>query len=312
MRIFVIAEHNNQNVHAVTRHTLTAARAWSSEIIVLVLGHDCIRVAEEIATYQGVSKVLLADYPCYANRLAENSSIFIKKVAASADAIFAPATTFGKNLLPRVAALLGVTQVSDVIALITKDTVDHLIYAGNAVERVRILDEKKVLTIRSTAFLALTETQPSCPIETLENIVLEENTRFIKYESHSSARPPLATAKRVVSGGRGLQSKEQFALVEELADILGAAVGATRAAVDAGFVTNDCQVGQTGKVVAPDLYIALGISGAIQHIAGIKDAKVIVAINKDEDAPIFQIATYGLVGDVFVIVPKLIQLLKEK
>ncbi len=310
MSTLVIVEHDNKVMQPATRNMVTAALQLGKNIDLLVIGHKCQTVAEQAATISGVQTVWLADNACYAHQLAENSSELVLKLAASFSAILAPATTFGKNLLPRIAAKLNVSQVSDVSLIIDKNTFEHPIYAGNAIETVRLLDTIKVLTIRTTAFDSIEEIQLSCPVKRVDDIIAETNTQFIKHELSQSTRPELGNAKIVVSGGRGLQSAEKFKLVEELADVLGAAVGASRAAVDAGFVPNDYQVGQTGKVVAPLLYFAIGISGAVQHLAGMKDAKIIIAINKDEDAPIFQVANYGLVGDLFVLVPQLIEQIK--
>lgn len=312
MSILVIAEHDNKKLHSVTLNTLTAALQLGSEVSICVVGHQCAGVAEQAAGLAGVKAVVLADHEVYQHQLAENVSGLIVSLSADYTAILAPATTFGKNILPRVAALLDTTQISDVTQIVSPDVFVHPIYAGNALETVRVLDDKKILTIRTTAFNALSQSQSPCAVIAVNTIIQTDKTQFLKHELTQSERPDLSSAKIVVSGGRGLQSAEKFKLVEELADVLGAAVGASRAAVDAGFVPNDYQVGQTGKVVAPDLYIAVGISGAVQHLAGMKDAKVIVAINKDEDAPIFQVATYGLVGDLFTVVPEFIDLLKKK
>ncbi|MDI9817704.1 MULTISPECIES: electron transfer flavoprotein subunit alpha/FixB family protein [unclassified Legionella] len=310
MSTLVIVEHNNKQMHPATRSTFTAAMQLEKNPVLLVVGYQCQAVAEEAAAMAGAQAVWLVDHPCYEHQFAENIGELVVSIANPFSAILAPASTFGKNLLPRIAAKLDVAQISDVSRIIDKDTFEHPIYAGNAIETVKALDSIKVLTIRSTAFDGTYETQNPCCIERIEKEIEEKNTQFIKHELSHSTRPDLGSASIVVSGGRGLQSAEKFKLVEELADVLGAAVGASRAAVDAGFVPNDYQVGQTGKVVAPALYIALGISGAVQHLAGMKDSKVIVAINKDEDAPIFQIATYGLVGDLFELIPQLIKELK--
>jgi electron transfer flavoprotein alpha subunit len=268
-------------------------------------------VATEAATLEGVKAVWLVDNACYEHPFAENISQLIAEIASSFNFLIAPATTFGKNILPRVAAMMDVTQVSDVIRIIDNTTFERPIYAGNAIETIKVLDEHILLSIRTTAFDAVTNTQTACEIKPLDNVFVSVNTQFVSHQLSQSERPSLSNAKIIVSGGRALQSAEKFKLIEALADVLGAAVGASRAAVDAGFVPNDYQVGQTGKVVAPTLYIAIGISGAIQHLAGMKDSKVIVAINKDEDAPIFQIANYGLVGDLFELVPQLIEQLKN-
>lgn len=312
MSTLVIVEHNNKVMHPATRNSFAAALQLDKNPVLVVIGHQCQSVAEEAAAMAGAHSVWLADNACYAHHLAENLSELIISLASSFTAILAPASTFGKNLLPRIAAKLDVTQVSDVTRVVDQNTFEHPIYAGNAIETVRVLDKIKVLTIRTTAFESITAEQTPCSIDQIDKVIEEKNTRFIKQELSRSERPELGSAKIVVSGGRGLQSAEKFKLIEELADTLNAAVGASRAAVDAGFVPNDYQVGQTGKIVAPALYIAVGISGAVQHLAGMKDSKVIVAINKDEDAPIFQIATYGLVGDLFELVPQLIERLKNR
>lgn len=311
MSALVIVEHTNQHMQVNTANSIAAALQISPEPVFLVVGYECQAVAEQVAALKGVSRVLVADAPCYQYQLAENMSELIVSLADSYRYIIAPASTFGKNLLPRVAASLDVGQISDVSRIIDSQTFEHPIYAGNAIETVKMNDDKKLLTIRSTAFPAMQEKQACCPIEKLDVVFNNPYTLFVKQELSQSARPELANAKIVVSGGRGLQSAEKFQLIEQLADALGAAVGASRAAVDAGFAPNDYQVGQTGKVVAPHLYIAVGISGAVQHIAGIKDAKVIVAINKDKEAPIFQVADYGLVGDLFELVPQIIEQLKK-
>lgn len=312
MSALIIVEHNNQSVHPATYHTVTAALALTKKPVALVIGHQCQAVANKMATIAGIATVIVVDEPCYAHSIAENMSELICSLASTYETILAPSTTFGKDLMPRVAALLDVAQVSDVSRIVTQDTFEHPIYAGNAIETVHVLTTPKVLTIRSTAFLAHQAEQTPCCIEHIEKVIESLHTVFVKHVLTQSKRPELSNAKRVVSGGRGLQNAEKFKLIEELADALGAAVGASRAAVDAGFVSNDYQVGQTGKVVAPMLYIAIGISGAVQHLAGMKDSKVIVAINKDADAPIFQVADYGVVGDLFELVPQFIDLLKRR
>ena len=311
MRALILVEHNNHIMHPATRHVLTAARLMDAAPVLLVVGHHCQAVADEAAKLAHVETVLLADNPCYEHHLPENTSQLVVSLASSFDAILAAATTHGKNLLPRIAALLDTAQISDVTAIIDQDTVEHPIYAGNAIETVKLLDDKKIMTIRTTAFDPIIEAQPACSIERIDDAHIWTRTRFINHQFSTSTRPDLSNAKIVVSGGRGLQSAEKFKLIESLADALGAAVGASRAAVDAGFVSNDYQVGQTGKIVAPQLYIAIGISGAIQHLAGMNASSVIVAINKDPDAPIFQIATYGLVGDLFELVPQWIELISQ-
>ncbi|MCX7117395.1 MAG: FAD-binding protein [Legionellales bacterium] len=311
MSTFILVEHNQQEMHPGTRHVVSAAKHFDENLVLLVVGYQCESVAIEVATIEGVAAVWLVDDLCYAHPLAENISQLVVSFAPSFSTILAASSTFGKDVLPRVAALLNVTQVSDVVEVIDQKTFVHPIYAGNALETVRILDDQNILSIRTTAFDAVLGSQPACGIERLNAVFKSKGTEFISHELSGSLRPSLSDARVVVSGGRGMQSAEQFKLVLDLADVLGAGVGASRAAVDAGFVSNDHQVGQTGQVVAPDLYIALGISGAVQHMAGMKDSKVIVAINKDEDAPIFQIADYGLVGDVFELVPQWIQLMKQ-
>jgi electron transfer flavoprotein alpha subunit len=312
MSTLVIAEHNNNLMHPATRNTFAAALQLGKNPVLLVVGHKCQKVAEEAATMAGVHAVWLADNACYEHQLAENVSDLVTSICSPFSAILAPASTFGKNLLPRIAAKLDVAQISEVSRIIDQNTFEHPIYAGNAIETLRSLDKIKILTIRATAFDSINKQQSPCPIERIDKIVVESNPKFCQQILSESKRPDLGSAKIVVSGGRGLQSAEKFKLIEDLADTLGAAVGASRAAVDAGFVSNDFQVGQTGKVVAPNLYFAIGISGAVQHLAGMKDAKVIVAINKDKDAPIFQIANYGMVGDLFELVPQLIDQLKKQ
>jgi electron transfer flavoprotein alpha subunit len=309
MRVLIIVEHNGQRMHAGTRQVMSAALQCAQDIELLVIGHDCRTVAEEVACLKGASRVLLADAPCYTHALAEPLSELVLSMAAAYSHIMMSSTSYGKNLLPRIAAGLDVGQVSDVTRIIDANTFEHPIYAGNALEKVRVLDDKKVLSLRATAFDALLGQQEACVIDIIDARFSSSSSRFVEHQLSESSRPDLSTAKRVVSGGRGLQSMEKFKLIEQLADALGAAVGASRAAVDAGFVPNEYQVGQTGKVVAPELYIAVGISGAVQHLAGMKDSKVIVAINKDPDAPIFQIANYALLGDLFVLVPELIEAL---
>jgi electron transfer flavoprotein alpha subunit len=305
MRILVIAEHDNAGLKAATLNAVTAATKIGGEIDVLVAGANCAAVAAAAAKVAGVDKVLVADAPHYAEHTAENQAALILTLAPGYTHILAPATSNGKNTLPRVAALLDVAQVSDIIAVIDADTFVHPIYAGNALETVKSADPVKVITVRTTGFDAAGEGGSA----SVESVVAGPDlglSTFISRELTKSERPELAAAKVIVTGGRGLGSSENYhALLEPLADKLNAALGASRAAVDAGFVPNDYQVGQTGKIVAPQLYLAIGISGAIQHLAGMKDSKIIVAINKDPDAPIFQVADYGLVGDLFELVPEL-------
>jgi electron transfer flavoprotein alpha subunit len=311
MSTLVLVEHNNQTMHPSTRNMLAAALDLDDKPTLLVVGHQCRAVAEQVAALEGAHAVWHVEHPCYEHQLAEQISELIVSFASSFNAILAPASTYGKNISPRIAALLDVAQISDVTKIVGTDTFEHPVYAGNAIETVKLLDPIKVLTVRTTAFNPVTGSQSACCIESMPKEFTAKNSQFVRHELSKSERPDLGSAKIVVSGGRGLQSAEKFKLIEELADALGAAVGASRAAVDAGFVPNDYQVGQTGKVAAPTLYIAVGISGAVQHLAGMKDSKVIVAINKDEDAPIFQIANYGLVGDLFELVPQLIEQLKS-
>lgn len=305
-KALLIAEHDNQVLLAATLNTVTAAQQLADEVSVLVAGKDCQAVAVQAAEIAAIECVLVADHDAYEHHLAENLADLIAEAGQGYDYLLAPATTFGKNVMPRAAALLEVAQISDIVAVIAADTFVRPIYAGNALATVQSLDPIKVITVRSTAFTAAAVGEQRAPVESLNYGRDLKLSTFIELQATASARPELTQAKIIVSGGRGLGSAEKFSLLEQLADRLHAAVGATRAAVDAGFVPNDYQVGQTGKVVAPELYIAVGISGAIQHLAGMKDSKVIVAINKDADAPIFQIANYGLVGDLFTIVPAFI------
>ncbi|MCW5625454.1 MAG: FAD-binding protein [Burkholderiales bacterium] len=305
MGILVIAEHDNARLKAATLNTIAAATKIGGDITVLVAGQGAADVAKAAAAVAGVAKVLVADDAAYRDQLAENLSALIVKLAAGYTHVMAPATAFGKNLLPRVAALLDVAQISEIVAVQSADTFVRPIYAGNALATVQSADPIKVITVRSTGFDAAASTGGSAAVE---NVAAEADSglsRLVGQELTKSARPELTAARIIVSGGRGMGSGENFALLEALADKLGAAVGASRAAVDAGFVPNDYQVGQTGKIVAPELYIAVGISGAIQHLAGMKDSKVIVAINKDAEAPITQVADYWLVADLFQAVPEL-------
>lgn len=304
MTSLVIAEHDNAALKDATHKTVTAAAAISAPVHVLVAGENCEALAQAAARIAGVEKVLLADAAPYARQLAEPMEALILSVADGYDAILAPATTTGKNILPRVSAKLDTPQVSDVIAVVAPDTFAHPIYAGNAIETVQVPAGKKLVTIRTTAFKAAAE-GGNAAIEKLAAAADPGTSSFAGEELSQSARPELTSAKIVISGGRGLGSAENFKLLDKIADRLHAAVGASRAAVDAGYVPNDYQVGQTGKMVAPDLYIAVGISGAIQHLAGMKDSRVIVAINKDADAPIFQVADYGLAEDLFKVLPEL-------
>lgn len=307
MTILIIAEHDNAHLKPATLNALTAAQQIGGEIDVLVAGSDCAAVAQAAAVMAGVRSVLVADNAVYAQQLAENLSQLVAKLAPNYSHVLTPATTTGKDFMPRAAALLDMNMIGDVMAVVSADTFKRPIYAGNAIATVQSSDSIKLLTVRGTAFDAAAATGGSAAIESIGDVFAATNTTFVGAEIVKSDRPELTAAKIVVSGGRGVGSGENFGLIYQLADKLGAAVGASRAAVDAGYVPNDMQVGQTGKVVAPNLYIAVGISGAIQHLAGMKDSKVIVAINKDPDAPIFQVADYGLVGDLFTVLPELIE-----
>lgn len=307
MRALVIAEHDNQQLKSSTLNTITAATEVASEVVVLVAGDQCQAVADACAQVAGVSSVLLSTAPYYAHPLAENFAPLAVAVAKeqSADYVLAPATTFGKNLLPRVAVALDVAQISDVIQIVDGSTFVRPIYAGNALATVQTQDACKVLTVRTTAFAPAATSGGSASVSERAAEAESGLSSFVSQSLTKSDRPELSSARVVISGGRGMGNGDNFKLLETIADKLGAAIGASRAAVDAGFVPNDYQVGQTGKIVAPELYIAVGISGAIQHLAGMKDSKVIVAINKDEEAPIFQVADYGLVGDLFTVLPEL-------
>ena len=305
MSTLVIAEHDNSSLNPATLNAVTAAQAMGADIDILVAGAGCGAVAEAAAKVAGVSKVLVADNAAYEHQLAENLSLLIAEVGAGYDNVVAPATTNGKNTMPRVAALLDVGQISDIIGVEGADTFKRPIYAGNVIATVKSKDAKKVITVRTTAFDAAAAEGGSASIEGVDAVHDAGLSTFVGEELAQSDRPDLTAASVVISGGRGMQNGDNFKLLDGIADKLNAAIGASRAAVDAGFVPNDMQVGQTGKIVAPDLYIAVGISGAIQHLAGMKDSKVIVAINKDEDAPIFQVADYGLVADLFEALPEL-------
>jgi electron transfer flavoprotein alpha subunit len=306
MATLLVAEHINTALKDATNKALTAARALAGEVHVLVAGKGCRPAAEAAAKLDGVAKVLLADDASYEHMVAEPVAALIVSLAGGYDGILAPATTTGKNIMPRVAALLDVMQISDIIKVVVPDTFDRLIYAGSAVQTVRSRDAKKVITVRTSTFQAMGEGGATASIEPVAPAADPDLSRFVAEELSKSERPELTSARIIISGGRALQSRENFEkYIEPIADKLGAAVGASRAAVDAGYAPNDWQVGQTGKVVAPDLYVAVGISGAIQHLAGMKDSKVIVAINKDEEAPIFQVADYGLVADLFKALPEL-------
>jgi electron transfer flavoprotein alpha subunit len=306
MTTLLVAEHDNKTLKDATHKALTAAKALGGDVHVLVAGKGCRPVAEAAAKLAGVSKVLIADGDGYEHMLAEPVAALVKSLAGSYDAIVAPATTTGKNIMPRVAALLDVMQISDIVKVIAPDTFERLIYAGNAVQTVRSKDKIKVITVRTSTFQAAGE-GGAAPIEEASAAADPGISSFVGEELSRSERPELTSARIIISGGRAMQSRENFTkYIEPVADKLGAAVGASRAAVDAGYAPNDWQVGQTGKVVAPELYIAVGISGAIQHLAGMKDSKVIVAINKDEEAPIFQVADYGLVADLYQALPELV------
>jgi electron transfer flavoprotein alpha subunit len=306
MPALLLAKHDNKHLLDATAKALTAARQIGGDVHVLVAGKDCRSVAEKAAKLDGVAKVLLAEHDSLEHRLAEPTAALIVSLAGPYDALVAPATTTGKNVMPRVAALLDVMQISDIIKVVAPDTFERPVYAGNAIQTVKSSDAKKVITVRTSTFQATGPGGSAAPIETVAMPADPGLSSFVGEELSKSDRPELTSARIIISGGRAMQSRENFAkYLEPVADKLGAAVGASRAAVDAGYAPNDWQVGQTGKVVAPELYIAVGISGAIQHLAGMKDSKVIVAINKDEDAPIFQVADYGLVADLYQALPEL-------
>ena len=305
MSILVIAEHDNTNLKGATLNTLAAAKEIGSEITLLVAGSDIASVTSEAQHLNGITKILTCDDDLYKNSLAEELSNLVVSLANSFSYILAPATTFGKNLLPRISAKLDIQQISDIISVESEDTFKRPIYAGSCIATVKSNDTVKLITVRSTAFDPVATDNSDVPVESVDVVNSANISEFVSEELAKSDRPELTSANIVISGGRGMQSGDNFHLLDSIADKLGAAVGASRAAVDAGFVPNDYQVGQTGKIVAPDLYIAVGISGAIQHLAGMKDSKVIVAINKDEDAPIFQVSDYGLVSDLFTVLPEL-------
>ena len=305
MSILVIAEHDNKELKVATLNTVAAASEIGGDIEILIAGNECEDVANQAAQIPGVKKILLADKPAYANFLPENIGSLVAEIGSSYTHILTPATANGKNFLPRVAASLDVAQVSDISAVVSQDTFERPIYAGNCIATVQSTDSVKVITVRTTGFDACEASGGSSPIEVVDLDKDLAISSFMKEEIAVSDRPELTAADVVISGGRGMQNGDNFSLLNGIADKLGAAIGASRAAVDSGFVPNDMQVGQTGKIVAPDLYIAVGISGAIQHLAGMKDSKVIVAINKDEEAPIFQVADYGLVADLFEALPEL-------
>jgi len=311
MSILVVAEHENSEIKAVTLNTIAAGVAIGGDIHVLVAGQDCAAAGEAASKIIGVAKVLVADSAEYANGIAENLTPLVLSFADDYEHMLANSTSFGKNLMPRVAAMLDVQQISEISGVTSADTFDRPTYAGNAIATVQTSDSKKVITVRGTAFDPVAAEGGSASIENIGAQGDAGLTSYVGSEISKSERPELTSARVIISGGRGMQSGDNFPMLEKVADLLNAAVGASRAAVDAGFVPNDYQVGQTGKIVAPELYIAIGISGAIQHLAGMKDSKVIVAINKDEEAPIFQVADYGLVADLFQAVPELEEALKD-
>ena len=304
MTVLVYAEHDNSTLKPETNKLVTAALGASSDVVVLVAGSGCADVAQAAAKVAGVSKVLVADNAVYEHQLPENIADLVIELSGDYSHIFAAATTTGKNFMPRVAALLDVAQISDIIKVESDDTFVRPIYAGNAIATVQSTDNKKVVTVRAASFDAAAN-EGSAEVISIDNVIASDKSSYVSAELTESERPELTAAEVIISGGRGMQNGDNFALLNGIADKLGAAIGASRAAVDAGFVPNDMQVGQTGKIVAPQLYIAVGISGAIQHLAGMKDSKVIVAINKDEEAPIFSVADYGLVGDLFTVLPEL-------
>lgn len=307
MSILVLADHDNQTIRGATLNTVAAAQKIGGDIVLLVAGGACAAAAQAGAQIAGVKKVLLADAPQYKDELAESLAALVASIASGYSHILVPSTTFGKNVAPRIAALLDVAQVSDIVAVNSPDTFVRPIYAGTALATVQSKDKLKVITVRATGFDAAAASGGSAAVENLAAVADPGLSSLVGRELVKSERPELTVAKIIVSGGRGMGSAENFKLLDPLADKLGAGMGASRAAVDAGFVPNDWQVGQTGKIVAPELYIAIGISGAIQHMAGMKDSRVIVAINKDEEAPIFQVADYGIVGDLFKVVPELVK-----
>ena len=305
MSILVIAEHDNSELKVATLNAVAAGMEMGGDIDILIAGLDCDAVADAASQIPGINQVLLANKECYKNGLAENIGNLVVELADGYSHIITPATANGKNFMPRVAAKLDVSQVSDISAVVSEDTFERPIYAGNCIATVQSTDSVKVITVRTTGFDACSSTGGNATITQVDNDADAAISSFIKEEIAESDRPELTAADVVISGGRGMQNGDNFSLLNGIADKLGAAIGASRAAVDSGFVPNDMQVGQTGKIVAPDLYIAVGISGAIQHLAGMKDSKVIVAINKDEEAPIFQVADYGLVADLFDALPEL-------
>lgn len=311
MSILVVAEHENSEIKAATLNTIAAGVAIGGDIHVLVAGQDCAAAGEAASKITGVAKVLVANSAEYANGIAENLTPLVLSLADDYEHMLANSTSFGKNLMPRVAAMLDVQQISEISGVTSADTSDRPTYAGNAIATVQTSDAKKVITVRGTAFDPVAAAGGSASIENIGAQGDTGLTSYVSSEISKNERPELTSARVIISGGRGMQSGDNFPMLEKVADLLNAAVGASRAAVDAGFVPNDYQVGQTGKIVAPELYIAVGISGAIQHLAGMKDSKVIVAINKDEEAPIFQVADYGLVADLFQAVPELEEALKD-
>ncbi|MEX2649940.1 MAG: FAD-binding protein [Alphaproteobacteria bacterium] len=312
MAVLLVAEHTNDALAPATLHAASAARQMGGELHVLVAGQNCAGAAKAAAALEGAAKVLHAEDAALAHNLAENVAPLIAKLAKGYSHVVAAATTFGKNVMPRAAALLDVQQVSDIVEVTAPDTFVRPIYAGNAMATVQSTDPIKLVTVRTTTFPAAAATGGTAAIETIGGGGDAGLSRFVGLETQRTERPELTSARIVISGGRGMQSGDNFKLLNDVADILGAAVGASRAAVDAGFVPNDYQVGQTGKVVAPELYLAVGISGAIQHLAGMKDSKVIAAINKDEEAPIFQVADFGLVADLFKALPELADELRKR
>ena len=305
MTVLIIAEHDNSELKRATLHSVTAALSLNMEVHIIVAGHNAESVAKSASLVTGVTKILYTDNPIYEHGLAENIAHLVASIGGAYKYIMATATTAGKNITPRIAALLDVAQISDISGIVDQDTFLRPTYAGNVIATVKSLDTIKVITVRATAFDAAEISGGNATIENIPSTDDFGKSKFLRLDVSASERPELTSAGIIISGGRGMQSGENFVLIESVADKLGAAIGASRAAVDAGFVPNDYQVGQTGKVVAPTLYLAIGISGAIQHLAGMKDSKVIAAINKDEEAPIFQIADYGLVADLFKALPEL-------